>query len=537
MKFKYENIFQIKKDNARYRLLSTKYVSEIKGPEKRKMLKIEPSALELISREAFKDIAFFLRRSHQEKIANILKDQQASKNDKFIAYCLLENSVISSHMELPFCQDTGTAIVMAKKGQRIWTDFEDEKYIARGIYETYTKENLRYSQIVAKSMYEEKNSLNNMPPQIEIYSDTGEEYNFLFIAKGGGSANKTFLYQETKAILNPQTLGNFLIEKIKSIGTSACPPYHLAIVIGGTSAEFNLKTVKLASTGYLDNLPTTGNDLGRAFRDIKLEKEILALTRKIGYGAQFGGKYFALDVKVIRLSRHAASCPIGIGVSCAADRQIKGKINSKGIWLEELEKNPDRFITEKIRQTYSSTKNCVNIDLDRGIKNALNILNDCKIGDRINLSGKIIVARDMAHAKFKELLDLNKKLPEYLYKHPIYYAGPAKKPKDKPSGSFGPTTAGRMDNYVSLLQAKGASLIMIAKGNRSSIVKESCKKYGGFYLGSPGGPAALLAQNHIKKVEVIDYPHLGMEAVWLIEVKDFPAFVLIDNKGNDFFSK
>lgn len=535
-KFHFEKLFQLSKDKTEYRLLTKDYVKVIKGPENKKILKIEPQALTLLSRQAFKDISFLLRTSHQEKVAKIFSDPQASENDKFMAYCLLENAAISAEFELPFCQDTGTAIVIAKKGQRVWTDFDDEKYIAKGIFETYTKENLRYSQTVALSMYEEKNSGTNLPAQIEIYSTTGDEYEFLFIAKGGGSANKTFLYQETKSILNPDSLKKFLVEKMKTLGTAACPPYHIAFVIGGMSAEFCLKTVKLASTGYLDNLPFSGNEYGRAFRDRELEEYLLEEAYKIGFGAQFGGKYFAHDVRVIRLPRHGASCPIGLGVSCSADRQAKAKINSKGIWLEKLETNPSRFIPEEIREKFSNSKG-VEIDLNKGIKNVLAELDKYPIGTRLSLNGKIIVARDIAHARFKELIDKGQKLPDYLLNHPIYYAGPAKKPKNLPSGSFGPTTAGRMDSYVELLQSKGASLIMIAKGNRSQIVTDSCKKYGGFYLGSPGGPAAYLAKYNIKNVKLIDYPELGMEAVWEIEVENFPAFILIDNKGNDFFKK
>jgi len=533
--FKYEKLFQLSKDKTKYRLISKDYIKEINGPDGKKILKIESQALTLITREAFRDISFLLRTSHHQQLSKIFNDPQASENDKFMAYLLLENADISAEFSLPFCQDTGTAIVIAKKGQRIWTDFNDEKYITKGIFQTYTKENLRYSQTIPLSMYEEKNSGNNLPAQIEIYADEGDEYNFLFIAKGGGSANKTFLYQETKSILNPSTLKNFLIEKMKTLGTAACPPYHIAFVIGGMSAEFCLKTVKLATTGYLDNLPNTGDDYGRAFRDINLEKELLEESYKIGFGAQFGGKYFAHDIKVIRLPRHGASCPIGLGVSCSADRQAKGKINSKGIWIEELERNPARFIPDEIKEKFSSCSNCINIDLNKGIKNTIEELNKYPVGTRLSLNGTIIVARDIAHSKFKEILDKGGNLPDYLFKYPIYYAGPAKTPKGMPSGSFGPTTAGRMDSYVKLLQSKGASLIMIAKGNRSQSVTESCKQYGGFYLGSPGGPAAYLAKYNIKKVELLDYPQLGMEAVWKIEVENFPAFILIDNKGNNFF--
>ncbi|MEW5950868.1 MAG: fumarate hydratase [Elusimicrobia bacterium] len=535
MGFKYEKIFSLGKDKTKYRLISGDFVKISKAPDGKKVLKIEPKALTVLAKEAFRDISFLLRTSHQEKVAQILKDPQASENDKFMAYCLLENSVISSDFVLPFCQDTGTAIIIGKKGQYVFTGGKDEKYLAKGVFEAYTKENLRYSQTAAITMYEEKNTGNNLPAQIELYAGEGSEYEFLFIAKGGGSANKTFLYQETKALLNPSSLKKFLIEKIKTLGTAACPPYHLAAVIGGMSAEFCLKTVKLASTGYLDNLPVSGNIRGRAFRDLKLEKEILEETKKIGYGAQFGGKYFAHDIKIIRLPRHGASCPIGLGVSCSADRQAKGKINFNGIWLEKLETNPKRFLPEETVKKYSSCSSCVNIDLNKPMKEILSRLSSLKVGDRIYLTGKIVVARDAAHAKFKEIIDSGKELPEYLKNHPIYYAGPAKTPKGMPSGSFGPTTAGRMDSYVDMLQSRGASMVMIAKGNRSSAVKEACKKYGGFYLGSPGGPAAFLAERNIKKVKVLDYPELGMEAVWEIEVENFPAFILTDDKGNDFF--
>ncbi|GAB4031488.1 MAG: fumarate hydratase [Elusimicrobiota bacterium] len=537
MEFRHEKMFQLSHDSTHYRLLDKKSVSLINGPGGKKFLKINPQALTLLSREAFRDISFLLRSSHQKQVAEILKDPKASENDRFMAYCLLENSIISSGFELPFCQDTGTAIIIGKKGQFVFTGADDEKYLAKGVFETYTGENLRYSQTVPLSMYEEKNSGNNLPAQIELYATEGSQYEFLFIAKGGGSANKTFLYQETKALLNPDSLVKFLSDKMKSLGTAACPPYHIAIVIGGTSAEFCLKTVKLASTGYLDTLPLTGNIYGRAFRDKNLEAILLKEARENGMGAQFGGKYFAHDVRVIRLPRHGASCPVGIGVSCCADRQAKGKINASGVWLEKLENNPGKFLTPAVRKKYSSCLSCVNIDLNRPMKEILSQLSSKKVGDRLYLNGKIVVARDMAHAKFKQLIDAGKPLPEYLLKHPVYYAGPAKTPKGMPSGSFGPTTAGRMDSYVDALQEKGASMIMIAKGNRSPVVAQACKKYGGFYLGSPGGPAAYLAKYSIKKARVLDYPELGMEAVWEIEVENFPAFILIDNKGNDFFAR
>jgi len=516
----------------KYKLLSREHVKVEKlGGET--FLKVSPKALEIVAKESFKSVSFLLRPSHQKQVAKILSDSSASRNDKFIAWCMLENAVISSEFILPFCQDTGTATVVAKKGARVLTGVDDEKYISKGIWETYTRQNLRYSQVAPLSMYKEKNTGDNLPAQIDIYAVEGMEYNFLFIAKGGGSANKTMLFQETKAILTPEKLKPFLIEKMKSLGTAACPPYHIAFVIGGTSAEMCLKTVKLASAGYYDNLPSSGNERGRAFRDRKLESELLRESRKLKYGAQFGGKYFAHDIRVIRLPRHGASCPIGMGVSCSADRNILAKIDKNGVWIERLEERPIKYIPRKYREFKGKS---IQVNLERPMKEILKELSKHKIGTQLSLNGKIVVARDMAHAKFKELLDKGKKLPEYLFKHPIYYAGPAKKPANKPSGSMGPTTAGRMDPYVPLLQANGASMIMIAKGNRNKIVTDSCKKYGGFYLGSPGGPAALLAERNIKKVEVLDYPELGMEAVWLIEVQDFPAFILVDGKGNAFFA-
>ncbi|MEA3306920.1 MAG: fumarate hydratase [Elusimicrobiota bacterium] len=530
--FKYQNPFETRKDKTKYRKLSKNHVKVINAGGK-KILKIDSAGLELLASQAIKDISFLLRSAHQKQVAKILKDPKASANDKFVALSMLQNGEISSNFVLPFCQDTGTAIVMAKKGEQVWTNTTDAKHISKGIWKTYQKENLRYSQVVPLSMYKEKNSGNNMPAQIDIYADQGMEYKFLFMTKGGGSANKTMLYQETKALLNPDKLKSFLIEKMKSLGTAACPPYHIAFVVGGTSAETCLKTVKLLSAGYYDELPSTGNDGGRAFRDKELEKELLKAAYKLGYGAQFGGKYFAHDIKVVRLPRHGASCPVGMGVSCSADRNILGKINKNGIWLEKLETKPGKLIPLSYKKEKKS--NAIKIDLNKPMKEILKELSKHKIGTMLSLTGKIIVARDMAHAKFKELLDNKKPLPEYLKDHPVYYAGPAKKPADKPSGSFGPTTAGRMDSYVPILQSKKASMIMIAKGNRSKMVTDACKKYKGFYLGSPGGPAALLAEKNIKKVEAHDYKELGMEAVWLIEVEDFPAFILVDDKGNDFF--
>jgi fumarate hydratase class I len=449
-----------------------------------------------------------------------------------VALMLLKNAEIAAHGILPSCQDTGTATVIGKKGQDVWTEGDDAEFLSKGIHQTYSKENLRYSQTAPLTMYEEVNTKTNLPAQIDLYATQGDEYNFLFVSKGGGSANKTFLYQETKALLNPKRLKEFCVEKMRSLGTAACPPYHLAFVIGGTSAENNLKTVKMVTTRYYDSLPTSGNEHGQAFRDLELEKELLVLAREIGIGAQFGGKYFALDVRVIRLPRHGASCPVGIGVSCSADRQAKAKITRKGIFLEKLEKNPGRFIPEKYRDWKFKG---VAIDLDLGMEKTLETLSKYPVTTALSLSGTIIVARDSAHAKLKEILDETGDLPEYFKKYPVYYAGPAKTPAGMPSGSFGPTTAGRMDGYVDLFQAHGASMVMLAKGNRSQQVTDACKKHGGFYLGSAGGPAALLAQEHIRSQEVVDFPELGMEAVWKITVENFPAFILVDNKGNDFF--
>lgn len=531
--FFYQDPFPLGEEKTKYRLLSKDGIS-VKDFNGQKMLVVEPEVLTFLANQAMRDVSFLLRAEHNEMVAKILSDPEASENDKTVALALLKNAEISANFELPFCQDTGTAIIIAKKGQNVFTGANDAEYLSKGVYKTYTEENLRYSQTVALDMYNEKNTGTNLPAQIDIYATEGDEYKFLFLAKGGGSANKTFLFQETKALLNPETLEKFLIEKMKTIGTAACPPYHLAIVIGGTSAEANLKTVKLASAKYLDELPTTGNEHGRAFRDIELEQKILKASQQLGLGAQFGGKYFCLDVRVIRLPRHGASCPVGMGVSCCADRNVKAKINKDGIWLEELDRNPGRLIPDEYRTKEEAG---IPIDLNRPMKEVLAELSKYPVGTALRLNGTLIVGRDIAHAKFKEIIDSGKELPEYLKKYPIYYAGPAKTPKGKPSGSFGPTTAGRMDSYVELLQSRGASMIMIAKGNRSQQVTDSCKKYGGFYLGSIGGPAALLAEKNIKKVECIDFPELGMEAVWKIEVENFPAFILVDDKGNDFFSK
>ncbi len=532
--FKYQDPFPLGKDDTEYYCVSTEYVStsEFEGQE---ILKVDPEALTLIANTAMRDCSFLLRAKHHRQVAKVLSDPEASENDKFVALTMLRNAEIASKGQLPFCQDTGTAIVMGKKGQQVWTGGGDEEALSKGIYTTYTEENLRYSQTIPLDMYKEKNSGTNLPAQIDLYATTGNEYKFLFIAKGGGSANKTYLYQETKALLNPKSLVKFLVEKMQSLGTAACPPYHLAFVIGGTSAEANLKTVKLASTKYLDELPTEGNEGGQAFRDIELEKEILKEAQKLGIGAQFGGKYFAHDVRIVRLPRHGASCPVGLGVSCSADRNIKAKINKDGIWIEKLEDNPGKYIPEELKQ--QGEGNAVKINLDHPMDEILAELTKHPVATRLSLTGTIVVGRDIAHAKLKERIDAGEGLPQYIKDHPIYYAGPAKTPKGMPSGSFGPTTAGRMDSYVDLFQENGGSKIMIAKGNRSQDVTDACKKHGGFYLGSIGGPAAILAQNNIKKVEVLEYPELGMEAIWKIDVVDFPAFILVDDKGNDFFKQ
>jgi len=531
--FHYQEPFPVGPDNTGYRLLTRDGVSLFRF-EKRDVLKVDPEALAYLANQAMRDVSFLLRPEHNEMVARILSDPEASMNDKGVAIALLRNADVSAGFELPFCQDTGTATIVAKKGEQVWTGVNDEEYLSRGIYKTYTEENLRYSQTVPLDMYQEINTGTNLPAQIDIYATTGAEYKFLFVAKGGGSANKTYLYQETKALLNPATLEKFLIEKMKSLGTAACPPYHLAFVIGGTSAEACLKTVKLASTKYLDGLPTEGNEYGRAFRDVELERKVLEAAHSLGIGAQFGGKYFAHDVRIIRLPRHGASCPVGMGVSCSADRNIKAKINREGIWLEEMDRDPGRLIPDAYRKKH---EHGVRIDLNRPMKEILADLTKYPVATPLLLTGTIIVGRDIAHARFKEIIDKGGAVPDYLLKHPIYYAGPAKTPAGKPSGSFGPTTAGRMDSYVELLQSRGASLVMIAKGNRSRQVTDACKEYGGFYLGSIGGPAALLAHENIKKVECLDFPELGMEAVWKIEVTDFPAFILVDDKGNDFFTE
>ena len=532
--FKYQAPFPMGKDDTEYYLLTKEHVSvsEFEGKE---ILKVESEGLTKLANAAFRDASFLLRTAHQEQVAKILSDPEASENDKFVALTFLRNSEVSAKGQLPTCQDTGTAIITGKKGQNVWTDGCDEEALSLGVYKTYTEENLRYSQNVPLDMYKEINTGCNLPAQIDLYAVQGNEYKFLCIAKGGGSANKTYLYQETKALLNPTSLVKFLVEKMKTLGTAACPPYHIAFCIGGTSAEANLKTVKLASAKYYDNLPTSGNEGGQAFRDIELEKEVLLESQRMGLGAQFGGKYFAHDVRIIRLPRHGASCPVGMGVSCSADRNIKAKINKDGIWIEKMETNPARFIPEELRR--AGEGEAVQIDLNQPMADILKELSKYPVSTRLSLNGTIVVGRDIAHAKLKERIDAGLGLPQYVKDHPIYYAGPAKTPTGMASGSFGPTTAGRMDSYVDLFQSQGGSMIMIAKGNRSQQVTDACQKHGGFYLGSIGGPAAILAQDSIKKVECLEYPELGMEAIWKIEVENFPAFILVDDKGNDFFKQ
>jgi fumarate hydratase class I len=530
--FRYEAPFQLSKDDTRFRLLTKDFVESV-VIDGRKILKVDPRGLELLAREAVSDISFYLRTAHLEKLAGILKDPEATDNDRFVAYIMLRNTVISSRGDLPWCQDTGTAIVIGRKGESVWTGVNDAEFLSKGIFETFREKNLRYSQIVPLTMFDEKNTGTNLPAQIDIYAKEGSVYEFLFITKGGGSANKTFLYQQTKSLLNEESLIKFVKEKIKDLGTSACPPYHLALVIGGTSAEATLKTVKEASAGYLDNLPVTGNESGRAFRDIEWEKRIEQICHEYGVGAQFGGKYFVHDVKVIRLPRHAASCPVGLGVSCSADRNIKAKITEEGIFLEELERNPARFMPEKAPELEKP----VEINLDRPMKEILAELTKYPVRTRLNLTGTLIVARDIAHAQIKKMVDEGKPMPDYFKDHPVYYAGPAKTPAGMPSGSFGPTTAGRMDLYVDHFQSLGGSLIMLAKGNRSRQVVEACKKHGGFYLGSIGGPAAILAAENIKSVEIVDFEDLGMEAVRKIRVENMAAFIITDDKGNDFFDE
>ncbi|MDR1122400.1 MAG: fumarate hydratase [Dysgonamonadaceae bacterium] len=532
--FKYQNPFPLGKDSTEYYLLTKEGVS-VSTFEDSEILKVAPEALTRLANACFHDCSFYLRPEHQQMVSSILSDPEASDNDRYVALTMLRNAEISAKGILPFCQDTGTATVIAKKGQQVWTGGGDEEALSLGVYKTYTEENLRYSQTVALDMYTEKNSGCNLPAQIDIQAVDGMEYKFLCIAKGGGSANKTYLFQETKALLNPDTLEKFLTEKMASLGTAACPPYHIAFVIGGTSADACLKTVKLASTKYYDTLPVSGNDGGQAFRDLELEAKMLKAAQKIGLGAQFGGKYLAHDIRIVRLPRHGASCPVGMAVSCSADRNIKAKINGQGVWIEKLETNPGRYIPESLRQ--AGEGDAVRIDLNRPIGEVLAELTRYPVATRLSLNGTIIVGRDIAHAKLKERLDRGEDLPEYVKNHPIYYAGPAKTPEGMACGSMGPTTAGRMDSYVGLFQSRGGSLIMLAKGNRSQQVTDACRQYGGFYLGSIGGPAAILAQNNIKSIECLEYPELGMEAIWKIEVEDFPAFILVDDKGNDFFKQ
>ncbi|BDD12042.1 fumarate hydratase class I (plasmid) [Fulvitalea axinellae] len=528
--FFYQKPYPIQEDTTEYRLVSKEFVSTVEF-EGKKILKVAPEALEVLAKEAMSDVSFYLRSSHLKKLQAILDDPEATDNDRFVAYTLLQNAVTAADGQLPSCQDTGTAIVMGKKGECVWTGVEDARHLSKGIFDTYQERNLRYSQIVPLNMFEEKNTGSNLPAQIDIYAEKGNAYEFLFMAKGGGSANKTFLYQKTKALLNEANLTAFIQEKIKDLGTSACPPYHLALVIGGTSAEANLAAVKKASAGYYDNLPTEGNEGGQAFRDLEWERRVQEICQTSGIGAQFGGKYFTHDVRVIRLPRHAASCPVGLGVSCSADRNIKAKITEEGLFVEQLEKNPAQFLPAKAPHLEKP----VEVDLNRPMDEVLAELSKYPTKTRLMLKGTLIVARDIAHARIMEMLEKGEPMPEYFKNHPIYYAGPAKTPEGMPSGSFGPTTAGRMDPYVEPFQAVRGSMIMVAKGNRTAQVRESCAKHGGFYLGSIGGPAAILAKENIKSVELVDFEELGMEAVRKIEVENFPAFIICDDKGNDFF--
>ncbi|WP_407443471.1 fumarate hydratase [Rhodococcus sp. (in: high G+C Gram-positive bacteria)] len=547
--FLYEDLLPIGEDPTEYRLLTSEGVSTVEGPDGRTFLKVEPEALRLLTETALHDISHYLRSDHLKQLASILDDPEASDNDKFVALDLLKNANIAAAGVLPMCQDTGTAIVMGKRGQQVLTPGDDEESIARGVYDAYTRLNLRYSQNAPLTMWDEKNTGNNLPAQIELYADTAKghenSYKFLFMAKGGGSANKSYLYQETKAILNPDSMMQFLEAKIRSLGTAACPPYHLAIVVGGTSAEFALKTAKYASAHYLDELPSEGAMTGRGFRDHELEKKVFELTQKIGIGAQFGGKYFCHDVRVVRLPRHGASLPVAIAVSCSADRQAKAKITPEGVFLEQLEFDPGRFLPEVTDSHLDAETSgvsgtgkgaAVKIDLTRPMPEILAELSKHPVKTRLSLTGPLVVARDIAHAKIKERLDAGEEMPQYLKDHPVYYAGPAKTPEGLASGSFGPTTAGRMDSYVEQFQAAGGSMIMLAKGNRSKQVTDACHRHGGFYLGSIGGPAARLALDCIKNVEIVEYEELGMEAVWKIDVEDFPAFIVVDDKGNDFFA-
>ena len=531
--FHYQPLFELGADETPYRKLTSDGVSTARLGG-RDVLQVEPDVLRRVARAAFDDVAHLLRPGHLAQLRSILDDPEASANDRFVALELLRNANVAAGRVLPGCQDTGTAIVLGHKGERVLTAADDRVPLSQGIFDAYAERNLRYSQMAPLDMYTEKNTGSNLPAQIEIHAEPGDEYELLFIAKGGGSANKTFLYQETKALLNPASLAAFVEAKLKTIGTAACPPYHLALVVGGTSAEFTLKTLKLATTRYLDRLPTSGNERGRAFRDLDMERQVFEIARQIGVGAQFGGKYFAHDVRVIRLPRHGASCPVGLGVSCSADRQALAKITREGVFLEQLEENPARFLPEVGEDELPG--DVVRVDLNRPMPEILGELTKYPVATRLSLSGPMIVARDIAHAKLKERLDAGEALPQYARDHMVYYAGPAKKPEGRPSGSFGPTTAGRMDSYVDLFQSHGGSMVMLAKGNRSAQVTEACKRHGGFYLGSIGGPAARLADHSIRKVDVLEYPELGMEAIWKIEVEDFPAFIVVDDKGNDFFA-
>ena len=537
--FHFQPLFESDPANPKaipWRKITDEHVSVLRV-DGREVLKVEPEALRLVAQEGMTDIAHLLRPGHLAQLRAILDDPEASDNDRFVALELLKNANIAAGMVLPGCQDTGTAIIMGKKGQNVWTEGDDAAHLSRGVYDTYVKRNLRYSQVAPLSMFEEANTGSNLPAQVDLYAADGDEYHFHFMAKGGGSANKTFLYQETKALLNPERMMAFLEEKIKTLGTSACPPYHLAFVVGGLSAEQNLKTVKMASARYYDDLPTTGNAHGRAFRDTQLESDIKALCQTMGIGAQFGGKYFVHDVRVVRLPRHGASCPVGLGVSCSADRQVNGKITKQGVFLEALERDPSQYLPDVKDEHLDDSGVVVDVDLTKPMPEILERLSACSVSTRLRLTGRLVEARDIAHAKIKARLDAGEPMPEYMKQHAVYYAGPAKTPDGMASGSFGPTTAGRMDSYVEAFQAKGGSMVMLAKGNRSAQVTRACKAHRGFYLGSIGGPAAILAQNNIKKVEVLEYPELGMEAVWKIEVEDFPAFVIVDDKGNDFFKK
>ena len=536
VEFKYAPMFQVGKDKTEYRLLSKEGVSTTEF-EGKTILKVAPEALTLLAQQGFHDVEFMLRREHNEQVASILKDPEASENDKYVALQFLRNAETACKGVLPFCQDTGTAIIHGEKGQRVWTDFNDEEALSLGVFNTFTQESLRYSQNAPLNMYDEVNTRCNLPAQIDIEATEGDEYRFVMVAKGGGSANKTYFYPMTKAtIQNEATLLPFLVEKMKSLGTAACPPYHICFVIGGTSPEKNLLTVKLGSVKYYDELPTTGDETGRAFRDTELEKKLLVEAQKIGLGAQFGGKYLAHDIRVIRLPRHGASCPIGMGVSCSADRNIKGKINKDGIWLEKMDSNPTELIPEEYRKPGEGTKG-IEIDLDKGMDSVRSELTKYPVSTRVSLKGTIIVARDIAHAKLKARLDAGEELPQYFKDHPVLYAGPAKTPEGFPCGSMGPTTANRMDPYVDEFQQHGGSLVMIAKGNRTQTVTDACRKHGGFYLGTIGGVAAVLSQSSIKSIECVEYPELGMEAIWKIKVEDFPAFILVDDKGNDFFKE